>query len=233
MVPLASSVPRGPFLSSYYAFASKGSICKRSPPRRAFRTTAIASATHYDVLSLPKSATRSQIKARFYKLSKDLHPDLNPSKDAKERYLKVSEAYNILGDEKRRSDYDRSLQLSTTSYPDSSPSTSYPSWMHSDLHRRRGATHAWERHRRSAGPGAGRYGPDPHGSQHFYSRYNEYTMYGTAKRRGSANANASGDSKEDTPEQRVSNESVMWRVVQVVGVLWLVVTIGGGWSAHS
>ncbi|KZO99253.1 DnaJ-domain-containing protein [Calocera viscosa TUFC12733] len=196
---------------------------------RAFRTSVAARATHYEVLSLPNSATRSQIKARFYKLSKDLHPDLNPAKGTKERYLKVSEAYNVLGDERRRRAYDQSLRQTNTAYREPTTSTSYPSWMHHELYRKRGATHAWERTRRAPGPGPGPFRADPRTSYQYYARYNDYTVHGTEKRR----ANRSNEEKEETPEQKVSNESVVWRVVQVVGVLWLVLTIGGGWSAHA
>ncbi|KZT59279.1 DnaJ-domain-containing protein [Calocera cornea HHB12733] len=233
MVRLWNPSPKGVFVSSAYKLASRASTSTRGA-HRSFRASATARATtHYDVLSLPRSATRSQIKARFYKLSKDLHPDLNPTKDAKERYLKVSEAYNVLGDEKRRRSYDQSLRQATSAYTSPAPSTSYPSWMQSELHRKRGATHAWERSRRAPGPGPGQgpgyYRADPWAHYQYHSRYNDYTVHGTAKRK----ASSANEPKAETPEQKVSNESVMWRVVQVVGVLWLAMTIGGGWSAHA
>jgi len=198
---------------------------------RALSSTATLRANHYETLSLPKSATRSQIKSRFYKLSKDLHPDLNPSTEAKAKYLKVSEAYNTLGDERKRRDYDQTLQQGPASYSQSSPAASHSSWTYNDLNRRRGATHAWDTHprnRRGAGPGFSR--GDPRATGHFYSRYDDFTVHGTAKRKTAAGSGP----REETPEQKVSNESVTWRVVQVLGVLWLVVTIGGGFrSAHA
>jgi DnaJ-class molecular chaperone len=62
----------------------------------------------YDVLGVAKSATSKEVKAAFRKLAKQHHPDQNPSDPkAKDRFAALNQAYEILGDEKRRGEFDR------------------------------------------------------------------------------------------------------------------------------
>eukprot|EP00756_Hemistasia_phaeocysticola_P004616 Hpha_TRINITY_DN12917_c0_g1::TRINITY_DN12917_c0_g1_i2::g.164513::m.164513 len=62
----------------------------------------------YAELGLEKGveSTASEIKSAYRKLSRKLHPDLNPSEDAKLRYERVQEAYSILSDRKKKKIYD-------------------------------------------------------------------------------------------------------------------------------
>ena len=62
----------------------------------------------YDVLGVKRGASKDEIKKAYRKLTKTLHPDLNPG-DAKaeERFKAVSAAYDILGKDKKRGQYDR------------------------------------------------------------------------------------------------------------------------------
>lgn len=60
----------------------------------------------YEVLGVPRSATDDQIRKAYLKLVKELHPDVNPSKDAEERFKKVTAAHDILGDADRRRQFD-------------------------------------------------------------------------------------------------------------------------------
>jgi len=63
----------------------------------------------YDIMGLGKEreeATDRDIQKKFRELSKQLHPDLNPSADAKEKYQKVQAAYAVLSDRKKRKLYD-------------------------------------------------------------------------------------------------------------------------------
>lgn len=62
----------------------------------------------YDVLGVAKTATPKDIKAAFRKLAKAHHPDQNrDDPKAKDRFAAVNQAYEILGDEKRRGEFDR------------------------------------------------------------------------------------------------------------------------------
>jgi molecular chaperone DnaJ len=58
---------------------------------------------YYGVLGLSRGASESDIKRAYRRLARELHPDVNPSDDAKERFVLVSRAYEALTDpEKRR-----------------------------------------------------------------------------------------------------------------------------------
>jgi molecular chaperone DnaJ len=58
---------------------------------------------YYGVLGLARGATDSDIKKAYRRLARDLHPDVNPDPEAKERFQEVSKAYQALTDpEKRR-----------------------------------------------------------------------------------------------------------------------------------
>jgi len=61
----------------------------------------------YSVLGVAKTASIGDIAKAYRKLAKKLHPDLNPGdKAAEERFKKVTAAYDIVGDEKKRARYD-------------------------------------------------------------------------------------------------------------------------------
>ncbi|KAI4453687.1 dnaj 1 mitochondrial-related [Holotrichia oblita] len=61
----------------------------------------------YDILGVPKDASSEEIKKSYRKLARENHPDLHPGdKAAAERFKEISEAYDTLGDEKKRADYD-------------------------------------------------------------------------------------------------------------------------------
>jgi DnaJ-class molecular chaperone len=62
----------------------------------------------YEVLGVAPTATNGQIKAAYRKLARKLHPDVNPDdKKAEETFKEVSEAYQVLSDEKKRAQYDQ------------------------------------------------------------------------------------------------------------------------------
>ncbi len=62
----------------------------------------------YDVLGVAKTASSKEIKSAYRKLAKQHHPDQNPDDPkAKDRFAAVNQAYEIVGDEKRRGEFDR------------------------------------------------------------------------------------------------------------------------------
>ncbi|CAO3656656.1 unnamed protein product [Mucor fragilis] len=61
----------------------------------------------YKVLGVSKSSSQSDIKKAYYKLAKQYHPDTNKDKDAREKFVHIQEAYEILSDEQKRSQYDQ------------------------------------------------------------------------------------------------------------------------------
>ena len=70
--------------------------------------TVSAKRDYYEVLGVSKTADVSAIKKAYRKLAKKYHPDSNPgNKAAAERFKEVTEAYDVLGDEKKRKLYDQ------------------------------------------------------------------------------------------------------------------------------
>ncbi|MCF3172964.1 molecular chaperone DnaJ [Streptomyces sioyaensis] len=67
---------------------------------------------YYKVLGVPKDATEAEIKKAYRKLAREYHPDANKG-DAKaeERFKEISEANDVLGDSKRRKEYDEARAL--------------------------------------------------------------------------------------------------------------------------
>lgn len=61
----------------------------------------------YDVLGVQKGASEKEIKSAFRRLAKKFHPDQRPDDpQAKERFAEISQAYEILGDETKRRQFD-------------------------------------------------------------------------------------------------------------------------------
>lgn len=61
----------------------------------------------YTVLGLQKNATTAEIKKAYRRLAKQYHPDQSSDPKAKDRFAEVGAAYEILGDEKKRGQFDR------------------------------------------------------------------------------------------------------------------------------
>ena len=67
---------------------------------------------YYETLGVSKTATAKEIKKAYRKLASDLHPDKNPGNDvAEEKFKDVSAAYDVLGDEAKRKEYDEVRSL--------------------------------------------------------------------------------------------------------------------------
>jgi molecular chaperone DnaJ len=67
---------------------------------------------YYKVLGVSKDASSAEIKKAYRKLARQYHPDSNRNDaDAAERFKGISEAYDVLSDEKRRKEYDDARTL--------------------------------------------------------------------------------------------------------------------------
>jgi molecular chaperone DnaJ len=62
---------------------------------------------YYEILGVPKNATNDDIKRAFRKLAMQYHPDRNKAPDAEAKFKEINEAYEVLGDQKKRQTYDQ------------------------------------------------------------------------------------------------------------------------------
>ncbi len=67
---------------------------------------------YYAILGVPNNAPPKDVTKAYRKLARELHPDRNPNDpSAEERFKAVSAAYDVLGDETRRAEYDEVRRL--------------------------------------------------------------------------------------------------------------------------
>ncbi|HKO19651.1 MAG TPA: J domain-containing protein, partial [Acidobacteriaceae bacterium] len=63
---------------------------------------------YYGVLGIKKTASQEDIRKAFRKLARKYHPDVNPGdKKAEEKFKEISEANDVLSDDKKRKIYDQ------------------------------------------------------------------------------------------------------------------------------
>lgn len=66
----------------------------------------MAKRDYYEVLGLSRDADQSAVKDAFRKLALKFHPDRNKAADAEERFKEIAEAYRVLSDPQKRTEYD-------------------------------------------------------------------------------------------------------------------------------
>lgn len=63
---------------------------------------------YYSILGVSKTASQDEIKSAYRKLAKQYHPDLHPNDaECAQKFKDINEAYEILGDSTKRSNYDQ------------------------------------------------------------------------------------------------------------------------------
>ncbi|CAN5819819.1 molecular chaperone DnaJ [soil metagenome] len=73
---------------------------------------------YYAVLGVPDTASAKEITKAYRKLARELHPDRNPGNvESEEKFKAVSAAYDVLGDEAKRTEYDEIRRLGPMGTP--------------------------------------------------------------------------------------------------------------------
>ena len=68
----------------------------------------MAKRDYYEILGVSKNATKDDLKKAYRKLAMQYHPDRNPDdKASEEKFKEAAEAYEVLNDDNKRTQYDR------------------------------------------------------------------------------------------------------------------------------
>ncbi|KAM3570864.1 hypothetical protein VYU27_007084 [Nannochloropsis oceanica] len=71
------------------------------------RLTLASKKDFYDVLGISKGASKADVKKKYFELAKKYHPDTNKDDPtASKKFMEITEAYEVLGDDKKRQTYD-------------------------------------------------------------------------------------------------------------------------------
>ena len=91
----------------------------------------------YDILDVKKNASTEDIRKAYRKLARTHHPDVNPGNaKAEETFKKVSAAYDVLSDDKKRAAYDEFGDASLQGGFDPDKARDYARWQNTRQHQR-------------------------------------------------------------------------------------------------
>lgn len=72
---------------------------------------------YYKILGVEQNVTFDELKKVYRKLAKKYHPDTNlGNAEAEEMFKKITEAYEVLSDDKSRAKYDRELNVKFSNF---------------------------------------------------------------------------------------------------------------------
>jgi len=206
-----------------------------SVARRRF-TTSRRLSTHYDTLSIPRNASRAQIKSAFYKLSKELHPDTHPNDpQAKEKYVKVSGAYSVLGNDRQRRIYDRTLEQPSHQHHSYHYQSPYHD-PHSAYEYRRpsqSAKHAWNSKHTARGHSWSYTYTYTHSDPKTHKAHSEDPFSSPYVRRATGKRPSASQERQHDENDKIVRESSLIRFIQVASILTFVMFLSGGGVART
>ena len=92
--------------SVFRSFSGPLSVRFASQQSKATPSENPPSKSHYEVLGIMPDATHTEVREAFFRKAKELHPDVNPAEDARERFEEVQNAFQALKNKKSRKVYD-------------------------------------------------------------------------------------------------------------------------------
>ena len=97
---------------------NNGSSSSSSSSSSAAGTRKVVDTTLYEILEVSPDARPEDIRRQYYRLARKYHPDKNrDDPDAKKRFQQLGEAYQVLGEEERRAQYDLHGQAAAQDMP--------------------------------------------------------------------------------------------------------------------
>jgi curved DNA-binding protein len=94
---------------------------------------------YYKILGVKVDAEAKEIKTAYRKLARKYHPDMNPDKDAEDKFKEVAEAYEVLKDAGRRAEFDELRKYGAQSGQGFQPP---PGWQRSGGFQQQQGTHS-------------------------------------------------------------------------------------------
>ena len=92
-------------------------------------TAASSAPSFYEILGVPKNANANVIRKAYRKLARRHHPDVNPGDTkAEDAFKRISAAYEVLSDDKKRAAYDEFGDASTAGGFDAEKARTYKQW---------------------------------------------------------------------------------------------------------
>ncbi|KAJ8719731.1 hypothetical protein PYW08_011906 [Mythimna loreyi] len=91
--------------------------------RALLRCYSLARKNHYEVLNLRRNCSDKEIKEAFIQMSKEYHPDKNKDAKAQDSFVRIVEAYEVLGKPSSRARYDSLTEIESNSHAASSAYT--------------------------------------------------------------------------------------------------------------
>ncbi|WVQ80473.1 hypothetical protein IAT38_002578 [Cryptococcus sp. DSM 104549] len=216
---------------------------------RGFSSTARRAArhvpSHYEALKLPHNATRQQVKAKFYELSKQYHPDAKTGDTAK--FHEINDAYATLGDPTKRRQYDQSLAPAShshhtrphTQYNPSSTSSFTPNdpWLRRNS-QGQGPHRAWRPPGAQSPPRSGdgpSYNPfgrrTPHGFR--YTNSYDFSHHPNARRMDGGKKQMEQIKRDIERQHAEAGQGGVWKFVIMSLLVVSVIGFGGGLAADS
>ncbi len=64
---------------------------------------------YYRILGIPRDATLEEIRGAYFELARQYHPDANPDASAREHFLVIQDAYDVLSNVDKRAEYETHL----------------------------------------------------------------------------------------------------------------------------
>ncbi|XP_073275928.1 chaperone protein dnaJ A6, chloroplastic-like [Primulina huaijiensis] len=103
LAPQSSALFSQKSLNALFGSVSYNSLASKRGARLIVR----ADRDYYSVLGVSKNASKSEIKSVYRKLARSYHPDVNKEPGAEQKFKEISNAYEVLSDDEKRSVYDK------------------------------------------------------------------------------------------------------------------------------